>query len=223
MKDNLPTKPGTMGTDGRLHLDYDWYDRGIPANIEFGSQAYIDTSYGFAQCFSEQKPGIVLGTATGVYDRTNFIVGPRGRVVVGGYTILNGTTLICHDRIEIGDHCLLAWGSVLTDTWGDLQNVSIEMRRKILFLAATDPFRLVPPVTAPKPLILEDNSWVGFEAVILPGVRLGRGCIVGSKTVIDTDVPPYAVVAGSPPRIIRYLEPDDTDEMRQRALQEHLR
>ena len=158
-----------------------------------------------------------------MYDRTNFIVGPRGRVVVGGYTILNGTTLICHDRIEIGDHCLLAWGSVLTDTWGDLQNVSIEMRRKILFLAATDPFRLVPPVTAPKPLILEDNSWVGFEAVILPGVRLGRGCIVGSKTVIDTDVPPYAVVAGSPPRIIRYLEPDDTDEMRQRALQEHLR
>ncbi len=223
MKNAIPTKLGEINNDGHLHLEYDWYARGIPVNVEIGSQAYIDTSYSFAQCFSEQQPGIVLGEATGAYDRTNFIVGPRGQVMVGAYTILNGTTLICHDRIEIGNHCLLAWGSVLTDTWGDLQTVPVERRREMLARAAADSLRRLMPVTTPQPIILEDNSWVGFDAVILPGVRLGRGCIVGSKTVITEDVPPYAVVVGSPPRIIRYLTPDDTDEVRQRALQDYLR
>jgi acetyltransferase-like isoleucine patch superfamily enzyme len=56
-------------------------------------------------------------------------------------------------------------------------------------------------------VIIEDNAWVGFGAVILPGVTLGTGCVVGCKTIVAEDVPPYAIVAGDPPRIIRYLEP----------------
>jgi acetyltransferase-like isoleucine patch superfamily enzyme len=72
-------------------------------------------------------------------------------------------------------------------------------------------------------VVIEDNVWVGFDTVILPGVRLGRGCVIGCKTVIAADVPPYAVVAGSPPRVIRMLAPDDTEEARQEALARCLR
>jgi len=57
----------------------------------------------------------------------------------------------------------------------------------------------------------------------MPGVRLGRGCVVGCKTIIHEDVPPYAIIAGSPPRIIKFLDPTDTEEQKRMALQKHLK
>jgi acetyltransferase-like isoleucine patch superfamily enzyme len=57
--------------------------------------------------------------------------------------------------------------------------------------------------------------------VILPGVTLGRGCIVGSRTIVADDVAPYAVVVGDPARVVRYLDADDTPEARQAILLQH--
>jgi acetyltransferase-like isoleucine patch superfamily enzyme len=211
------------GQDGRTYIDYDWYAGGIPANVELGRDVYIDTAYGFAPFFSEQTPGLSLGHASGAYDRTTFVVGTRGRIEVGAYTVLNGTYLVCHDRIKIGEHCLIAWGSVLTDTWAGIGEAPVEARRGVLRAAAVDEARRLSPVVQPRPVTLEDNVWVGFDAVILPGVTLGRGSIVGCKTVIGEDVPPYAIMAGDPARVVRYLEPDDTHEARERALTEYAR
>jgi acetyltransferase-like isoleucine patch superfamily enzyme len=205
---------------GRIHLDHDWYGTGLPQNVKLDDNVWIDTSYGFDQCSSELQPGIILGTAAGAYDRTSFIVGRQGQVSVGAYTILNSACLIANERIEIGSHCLIAWGTVLTDTWWGLRGSTAEARRRVLAAAASDPLRRMLPIAAPQPVILEDNSWVGFDVVILPGTRLGRGSVVGSKTVVDGNVPPYAVVVGNPARIVRYLSADDTDEVRQRALQD---
>ena len=72
----------------------------------------------------------------------------------------------------------------------------------------------------PKPVVIEENVWVGFEAVILPGVTIGRGAIIGSKSIIAQDVPPYAVMVGNPGRIIKYLDPTDTPELKQKAINE---
>ena len=70
----------------------------------------------------------------------------------------------------------------------------------------------------PRPVIIEENVWVGFDAVILPGVTIGRGAVIGCKTIISEDVAPYSVVVGNPPRVIKYLEPNDTPETKQAAL-----
>ncbi|HVF48488.1 MAG TPA: acyltransferase [Pyrinomonadaceae bacterium] len=222
MKENIPTTQNTLA-DGRSYLEYDWYGGGLPANVSLGKDVYIDTSYGFASFFSERADGLRLGDATGAYDRTSFVVAPEGRISVGAYTVLNGTYLVCNERISIGDHCLVAWGSVITDTWGDARSATLEARRASLSAAARDARRRLPPVCAPRPVTLEDNVWVGFDSVILPGVTLGRGCVVGCKTVIPQDVPPYAVVVGQPARIVRYLDADDTGEARARALREFAR
>ena len=222
MNENVPTDLVLNG--GRRQLEYDWYAGGIPANVHLGAGVYIDTSYGFAPFHSERDVGLTLGAASGAYDRTTFVVGPRGQVSVGSYTVLNGTYLVCNGRIEIGDHCLLAWGSVVTDTWpSGASALPVTLRREALRAAAEDPARRLPAFTEPRPVVLEDNVWVGFDAVVLPGVRLGRGCIVGCKTVVAEDVPPYAIVAGSPARVVRRLEADDTEEERARALSEYAR
>src|SRR5437016_2723434 len=104
-------------TQPRRQLDNDWYPCGIPANVVLGRDVYIDTSYAFGAFHSERDPALVLGDASGVYDRTNFFVGPAGQVTVGAYGCLNATTIICNDRVTIGAHALLAWGVVLTDSW----------------------------------------------------------------------------------------------------------
>ena len=46
--------------------------------------------------------------------------------------------------------------------------------------------------------------WVGSYATILSGVRIGHGAVVGANAVVVRDVPPYAVVAGNPARIVKY-------------------
>jgi acetyltransferase-like isoleucine patch superfamily enzyme len=205
-----------------IHLDHDWYPRAIPANVVLGDDVYLDSAYGFAAFHSRREAGAVLGDACGAYDRATLVVGPEGEVAVGPYTVLNGVYLVCSRRITIGAHCLLAWGAVLTDSWSPA-SMPVAARRAALHAAAADPRRIFPAVGEPRPVTVEDNVWVGFDSVILPGVTLGRGCVVGCKTVVDADVPPYAVVVGSPARILRYLDADDTDEARRAALVERAR
>lgn len=55
-----------------------------------------------------------------------------------------------------------------------------------------------------RPVVIEDHVWIGSHAVILPGVRLGRSCVVAAGSVVTKDVPPYAVVAGVPATVKRY-------------------
>lgn len=57
-----------------------------------------------------------------------------------------------------------------------------------------------------RPVVLEDRVWVGINATILPGVRIGYGAIVGANSVVTKDVPPMTVVAGNPARIIKELK-----------------
>jgi virginiamycin A acetyltransferase len=51
--------------------------------------------------------------------------------------------------------------------------------------------------------IVCDDVWIGTEAMILPGVKIGAGSIVGARALVGRDVPPYAIVAGNPARVIR--------------------
>lgn len=54
-------------------------------------------------------------------------------------------------------------------------------------------------------VIIEDNVWIGDKSTILPGIRIGKGAIVGANTIVTHDVPPYSVVVGSPARIVKQM------------------
>jgi maltose O-acetyltransferase len=57
-----------------------------------------------------------------------------------------------------------------------------------------------------KPIVIEDNVWLGGGAILLPGVRIGRNAVVGAGAVVPRDVPANTVVAGNPARVIREIE-----------------
>ena len=55
-----------------------------------------------------------------------------------------------------------------------------------------------------KPIVVGDDVWLGYGAIILPGVTIGDGAIIGAGTVVTKDVPPYAIVGGNPAKVIRF-------------------
>lgn len=221
MRENI-IQVKTVGPDGRMHLAGDWFSRGLPANIVVSESVYIDSSYGFTTYCSGDKEGLNIDEGSGCYGATSFIVSEKGKIAIGKFSVINDATLVCNRAITIGNHCMLAWGSVIIDTWLDAASYSVEIRQELLVNISQNPLRPYPFSGKSLPVILEDNCWVGFGSIIMPGVHLGRGCVVGCKTVITNDVPPYAVITGSPARIVKYLQPDDTDEEKEKALQEYL-
>jgi acetyltransferase-like isoleucine patch superfamily enzyme len=56
-----------------------------------------------------------------------------------------------------------------------------------------------------KPVVIEDGSWIGLGAIILPGVTVGHGSIVAAGAVVDEDVPPDSYVAGNPAKVVQQL------------------
>jgi phosphonate metabolism protein (transferase hexapeptide repeat family) len=58
-----------------------------------------------------------------------------------------------------------------------------------------------------RPVRVGHDSWIGHGAVIMKGVTVGNGAIIGASSVVTKDVPPYAVVAGAPARLVKWRHP----------------
>ena len=49
-----------------------------------------------------------------------------------------------------------------------------------------------------------NDVWIGYEALVMPGVKIGNGAVIASKSVVTADVPAYSVVGGNPAKVIKY-------------------
>ena len=57
-----------------------------------------------------------------------------------------------------------------------------------------------------KPIVIEDNVWIGGRAVVLPNVTIGANAVVGAGAVVTRDVPPNTVVVGNPATVSREID-----------------
>lgn len=99
---------------------------------------------------------------------------------------------------EIGDYCLIANRVAFVgrnDHDHATPGVPIRFGRWIGARPADDPVRQ-------ERVVIESDVWIGFGAIVLTRVRIGRGAIVAAGSVVTKDVPPYAIVAGSPAGIV---------------------
>lgn len=58
-------------------------------------------------------------------------------------------------------------------------------------------------------ILIEDDVWIGTDAMIMSGVKVGKGAVIAARSVITKDVPPYAIVGGNPAKIIKYRFNDE--------------
>lgn len=59
------------------------------------------------------------------------------------------------------------------------------------------------------PIVIEDEVWIGTNAIIMSGVTIGKGAMIAAGAVVTKDVPPYAIFGGVPAKLIRYKFSDD--------------
>lgn len=57
--------------------------------------------------------------------------------------------------------------------------------------------------------IIGNDVWIGYDATIMPGIKIGDGAIIASKAVVTNDVPPYSIIGGNPAKVIRYRFDED--------------
>jgi acetyltransferase-like isoleucine patch superfamily enzyme len=113
----------------------------------------------------------------------------RAEIRVGNDCGISGAVLVAADRIEIGDRVALGANVIVVDT--DFHPVNLDDRLEDCQRGAA------------KPVIIEQDAFIGMNSVILKGVTIGRGAVVGSNSVVWSNVPAGAVVGGNPARILR--------------------
>lgn len=116
------------------------------------------------------------------YEGVRLEVGKGAVLRIGNGTYLNRNTLVvAESRVEIGKDCKIAWDVVIMDS--DLHPIQGEVMEN-------------------KPVIIEDEVWIGCRCIILKGVRVGEGAVIAAGSVVTRNVPPHAIVGGVPARIL---------------------
>ncbi|UWZ85289.1 acyltransferase [Occallatibacter riparius] len=113
-------------------------------------------------------------------------------LTIGDHTnIEQNVHIICRSRMTIGKRVTITGGCVIVDVNHEYEDVG-------------DPRKIGNRVElVDRPVEIGDDCFIGMHSIILPGVKLGKYCIVGAASVVTRDAPDYSVVAGSPARVVK--------------------
>lgn len=122
---------------------------------------------------------------------------PEIRIGEGSHIGENAHITACNS-IVIGRHLLTGTNVLITD------NAHGETMRAMLDMPPMD-----RPLWSKDGVTIGDNVWIGSNACVMPGVSIGDGAVIGANSVVTRDVPPYAVAAGVPARILKQVNNQD--------------
>lgn len=125
-----------------------------------------------------------------------------GKVVIGDYSSISGpntdlTSMI--NFIKIGKFCSVARNVSFQEYYHHTSRLSTFKINEKLFESKNH-----SDIVSKGEIVIGNDVWIGTHCVILSGVKIGNGAVIGANSVVNKDVPPYAVVAGSPAKIINY-------------------
>ncbi|WP_040262150.1 CatB-related O-acetyltransferase [Pseudomonas massiliensis] len=136
-----------------------------------------------------------------------------GQLRIGAYTdIVSGCEL--HHVSEIGRYCSIAARVVIGQDrrshpldWLSTSHAVLKAR-----LDQQPDAQGAEDQGLDFPTTIGHDVWVGRDVIIMKGVKIGTGAVVGAQSLVNKDVPPYAIVAGSPARVVRYRFDEATRE-----------
>ena len=148
--------------------------RGNVKNMEIGDYSYIDTNVQL-----EVEAPIRIGRY--VHIAPNVYIDSGAEVIIGDYAaIADGTKIYA-----------------VSNTYRSPDG----KEDRLLSLSACAPPELQCIERAP--ITIEEYAFLGLNCVVLPGVRIGKGAVIGAGSVVTKDIPPYAIAVGIPAKVIR--------------------
>lgn len=159
------------------------------ANINYNIQLHSDNFlYGDAS-------GFTCGSNAYICEGAKVLIGTnkgiRGKLTIASHFFINHYSIIdCHHLISIGERVMIGPHCYICDFDHDFKSspTSIYSEGEV------------------KPVIIENDVWIGAGAIILKGVTIHTGAIVAASSVVTHDVPANAIVAGNPARLLRLRE-----------------
>jgi acetyltransferase-like isoleucine patch superfamily enzyme len=149
------------------------------------------------------KGTLIIGDDVTLYGKCSFNFGARfsrnPTLMIGDRTAIgHSVAFTVADRITVGNDVKIASGAHIFDAAG--HPVEPEARRA----------NMPTPHDKVRPIVIEDNVWIGTAATICPGVTIGEGSVVATKSVVTKSVPPLTLVAGNPAVIVRTFQRQKT-------------
>jgi maltose O-acetyltransferase len=111
-----------------------------------------------------------------------------GRGIIIGSNSGLGIGADLHGPLTIGDNVMISPSVMIHTTNHAFKDASV-----LIGAQGYDP---------PRPVLIEDDVWIGARAIILPGVTIGRGSVVGAGAVVAKSIEPFSIVVGNPARVI---------------------
>ena len=176
-----------------------WAHGPLPVNVRVGPGTILTGEHAFKRFRSKQAEALVIGSHC-TMDGVHFALEAGGRVTIGDYCYFTNALLLCELELRIGSYVMMGWNSSIADS--DFH--PIDPAERIADAIACSPLGKgrPRPAIAKRPVIIEDHVWIGPNATILKGVRIGEGAFIEPGALVTKDVPPRARVLGNPAQII---------------------
>lgn len=159
-----------------------WRFWGLPSITVGGRGSSVKIGRDFVACSHPSRNS--LGVFQKVIIKT---VGHHATIVMGDDVGMSGCTVSAATSITIGSHVLLGSGCLITDS--DAHPIDPEERRR-------------GGGGISKPVVIEDDVFIGARVIILKGVTVGKGSVVGAGAVVAKTIPPYSIAVGNPAKVI---------------------
>ena len=180
-----------------------WDAGALPSNVRLGPDTLITSDLAFKRFHSAQPEALTIG-ASCTMDGVHFDLGPEGRVRIGDYCYFTNVVLLCELEVVVGNYVLIGWNTTIADT--DFHPIAPAERVADAIACSPSGQGRLRPLIARRPVVIEDDVWIGPNAAILKGVRIGAGAVIEPGSVITRDVPAKTRVMGNPAQILGRVE-----------------
>ena len=114
-------------------------------------------------------------------------------IIEDGTTIEQNCHITCANKVHIGKNVTIAGYSMITDIDHEYRNINMGILEQELIVKET---------------YIDEECFIGMGARIMPGVHIGKHCIVGTNSIVTKDVPDYSVIVGAPAKIVKRYNPN---------------
>jgi galactoside O-acetyltransferase len=145
--------------------------------------------------------GLTIGAETAMNGKISFDK-DGASVAIGDRTFIGDSHIVCAGEIVIGDDVLIAWNTTVVDHNSHAIRAEDRKGDGPRFIRGEKDWSNVMI----KPVKIESDAWIGFAAIILPGVTIGRGAVIGAGSIVAQDVPASAIVQPPAARVVTLTE-----------------